>query len=127
MQVGDLIFDLEVPGSTRETIALFSTATEDPNPIHVDETFARECGFPTVIQQGPMTTAYMAHFLSTHLEAGRLAWIDVSFVAPVFPLEPLRLQARVSAVSDTGFTIELSAAKVDGTVTARGQAQARLS
>jgi acyl dehydratase len=123
MQTGDTLFDLEIPGSSLDRIAQFSHATEDPNPIHVDPDFAKACGFPQVIQQGPMTTAHFARLLAEHVGAQKLAWIDVSFVAPVFPLEALRMQARVSDVSGHLVQIELTATKADGTVTARGQAQ----
>jgi acyl dehydratase len=123
MQTGDTLFDLEIPGSSLDRIAQFSHATEDPNPIHVDPDFAKACGFPQVIQQGPMTTAHFARLLAEHVGAQKLAWIDVSFVAPVFPLEALRMQARVSDVSGHLVQIEITATKADGTVTARGQAQ----
>jgi acyl dehydratase len=127
MQVNELVFDVEVPGSSLETIAWFSQATEDPNPIHVDPEFALECGFPQVIQQGPMTTAHLARLLAQYFGAQSLKSIDVSFLAPVFPLEVLRLQARVSAVSQNELTIDLSAVKKDGTITAKGQAKAVIS
>src|SRR5262249_57879847 len=60
---GDVVLDQTLPGASRAAIALFSQATEDPNPIHVDEEFAKRCGFPQVIQQGPMTTAHFARLL----------------------------------------------------------------
>ncbi len=122
MQVGDTLFDVEVPGSSLERIAQFSLATEDPNPIHVDPEFAKACGFPQVIQQGPMTTAHLARLLAQHCGADRVRWLDVNFMAPVFPLEALRMQARVAEVTGEAGQVELTVTKVDGTVTARGQA-----
>lgn len=126
MQIDDTVFDVRVPGSSLETIAEFSQATEDPNPIHVDPEFARRCGFPQVIQQGPMTTAHFGRLLAERFGSGNLVWLDVSFVAPVFPLEALRLQARVASVEAQALQLELSATKEDGTVTARGQAQVKV-
>lgn len=123
MQVGDTLFDVEVPGSSLERIAQFSHATQDPNPIHVDPEFAKACGFPQVIQQGPMTTAHLARLLAQHGGAQQVRWLDVNFMAPVFPREPLRMQARVSGIEAGARQIELTVTKADGTVTARGQAQ----
>ncbi|MFW2357982.1 MaoC family dehydratase [Hydrogenophaga sp.] len=124
MKPGDVVFDVEVPGSSRNTIALFSQATEDPNPIHVDDAFAKRCGFPQVIQQGPMTTAQFARLLVGVFGSGRLRTLDVSFSAPVFPLESLQLLATVSDVpSPDALRIDLVARKADGTVTARGTAE----
>lgn len=123
---GDVVFDTEIAGSSRATIALFSEATEDPNPIHVDAAFAERCGFPQVIQQGPMTTAHFARLLARAFSASRLRVLDLAFSAPVFPLEALRLVATVAAVAavEAGrLRIDLQATKADGTVTARGHAE----
>lgn len=120
---GDVIFDVTQPGASREQLALFSAGTEDPNPIHVDEGFAKRCGFPTVLQQGPMTTAHFGLLLAEHFGA-RLKTLDVTFTAPVFPNEALRLVAKVESVGDET-VCALTAHKTDGTQTARGTATVR--
>ena len=117
--LGDLVLDWALPGASRAAIALFSEATEDPNPIHVDDGFARRCGFPQAIQQGPMTTAHFARLLAERFGPARLKLLDVTFTAPVFPEEELRLTARV-AKADGDVTLDLVAAKADGTTTAKG-------
>lgn len=126
MKKGDLLFQVRIPGSSRETIALFSQATQDPNPIHTDDAFALRCGFDQVIQQGPMTTAHFAHLLAEHGGADRLRSLDLSFSAPVFPQEDLDLRATVEQVQDGMALLALVAQKTDGTVTAKGQAQIAL-
>lgn len=127
---GALVLDVTTPGCTREQLALFSAATEDPNPIHVDDDFARRAGFPAVLQQGPMTTAYFAHYLAERF-GRRLVALDIGFTAPVLVGERLRLTATVTAAAATaeagagtkaGLTLALVAAKLDGTPTARGTA-----
>jgi len=120
-QVGDIVFQHRQPGASRNAIAQFSEATEDPNPIHVDLAFANACGFPQVIAQGPMTTAHFARLLAQRYGTARLRVLDLTFTAPVFPDEPLVLTATVAKVGD--LTLDLTAAKLDGTVTARGVAQ----
>jgi acyl dehydratase len=122
--IGDVLFRHEQPGATRAAIALFSEATEDPNPIHTDLAFARSCGFPQVIQQGPMTTAHFARLLAEKVGAQRLKVLDLTFTAPVFPDEPLTLIATVAKVEDD-ITVDLNAAKRDGTVTTKGFALLR--
>lgn len=118
---GDSILDHTQPGADRAQIALFSEGTEDPNPIHVDEEFAKAAGFPAVLQQGPMTTAHFARELERVLGRDRLKSLDIDFTAPVFPDEPLTLKAVVDRV-DTLVHCALAAEKADGTLTARGQA-----
>lgn len=121
LKPGDILFDHRQPGASRAAIALFSRATEDPNPIHVDEAFAKECGFPQVLQQGPMTTAHFARLLGAAVGAARLKVLDVSFTAPVFPDEVLLLKASVDKV-EGDIHLTLRAQKEDGTVTATGSA-----
>lgn len=119
LAAGDLVFARRVPGATRDAIAMFSEATEDPNPIHVDDAFAKACGFPQVIQQGPMTTAHFARLLVDSLGPQRLRVLDITFTAPVYPEEALDLSGKVAKIGDD-IMIDLVAAKSDGTVTARG-------
>lgn len=119
LKTGDLVFRHTVQGSSKSVIAMFSVATEDPNPIHTNEQFARDCGFPQVIQQGPMSTAHFARLLAQTVGAKRLKVLDVSFSAPVFPGEPLTLTATVGTVAQD-VSIDLRAEKEDGTVTAKG-------
>ena len=123
--IGDVLFRHEQPGATRAAIALFSEATEDPNPIHTDLAFAQSCGFPQVIQQGPMTTAHFARLLAEKVGAQRLKVLDLTFTAPVFPDEPLTLIATIANVQDDDITVDLNAATRDGTVTAKGFALLR--
>lgn len=117
----EVILDVTWPGASRDQIALFSEATEDPNPIHLDEDFARAAGFPTVLQQGPMTTAHFARLLGEAVGPERIRVLDVSFTAPVFPGEELRLVAVVTEVGER-VACALTAAKADGSETARGEA-----
>jgi acyl dehydratase len=117
---GDVIFDVTRPGATRRQLAEFSAGTEDPNPIHVDEGFAKRAGFPTVLQQGPMTTAHLATLLSERF-GPRLKSLDVTFTAPVFPGEALRLVATVERAGGD-IVCALAVSKPDGTLSARGTA-----
>jgi acyl dehydratase len=123
LKQGDVVFDVTRPGATREQLALFSAGTEDPNPIHVDEAFAKRAGFPTVLQQGPMTTAHLGALLAERF-GPRLASLDVTFTAPVFPGEALRLVGKVESAGPE-IVLALSVHKPDGTQSARGTATIR--
>jgi acyl dehydratase len=119
---GDVLFEKKLASPGRGRVALFSTATEDPNPIHVDEAFAAKAGFPNVLQQGPMTTAQFALLLSEIAGAPALKSLDVTFTAPVYPEDELILRAEVTDVGSTVRCV-LSASKPDGTQTAKGTAE----
>jgi acyl dehydratase len=124
MQPGDVLFEITLPASDRAQLAAFSEATQDPNPIHVDEAFAKAAGFPTVLQQGPMTTAQFARLLEAHAGGRRLGLLDLFFTAPVFPGDRLVLTAKVAEAGDV-IRCALSAHKIDGTQTAKGVAELR--
>jgi acyl dehydratase len=118
--IGEIVLDIATPGCTPEQLARFSAGTEDPNPIHVDPDFAKRAGFPAVLQQGPMTTAYFAHHLRARF-GDRLKSLDIAFTGPVFVGEKLRLTATVAETgAETKLT--LAAAKLDGTPIAKGVA-----
>jgi len=126
LKQGDLLFEKTIPPAGRERVALFSEATEDPNPIHVDDDFARRAGFPTVLQQGPMTTAHFAQLLARSVGAEAVTMLDVTFTAPVYPDDTLILRAEVAETGPVT-RFHLSAVKGDGTQTAKGFAEARLA
>lgn len=119
---GDVLFETTLPPAGRARVAQFSEATEDPNPIHVDDAFAARAGFRTVLQQGPMTTAQFARLLSDAAGVAALRMLDVTFTAPVYPEDSLILRAEVTATSPR-IACALSARKTDGTETARGVAE----
>ena len=119
---GDVLFEEEIAPSGRERVALFSEATEDPNPIHVDDAFAQRAGFKTVLQQGPMTTAQFARLLGNAVGDGAVKMLDITFTAPVYPDETLILRAEVIEAG-TVTRCALSAVKRDGTQTAKGIAE----
>lgn len=122
MKTGDVLFEVMLPPAGRARLAAFSEGTQDPNPIHVDEAFAKSAGFPTVLQQGPMTTAQFARLLEEHVGEGRTRVLDVFFTAPVFPEDALVLKAEVAEVGDV-VRCALVANKSDGTQTAKGTAE----
>jgi acyl dehydratase len=122
MQVGDILFEVKLPPTGRTRLAAFSHGTQDPNPIHVDDAFAKAAGFPTVLQQGPMTTAQFARLLEEHAGIGRTTVLDVFFTAPVFPDDALVLKCDVVAVDDV-IRCALTAHKPDGVQTAKGTAE----
>jgi acyl dehydratase len=122
MKPGDVLFEVTLPPAGRDRLAAFSEATQDPNPIHVNEAFARGAGFPTVLQQGPMTTAQFARLLDEHAGVGRIRVLDVFFTAPVFPEDTLVLRAEVTELGEV-IRCALTANKTDGVLTAKGTAE----
>ncbi len=122
MKTGDILFEETIAPSGRDRVALFSEATDDPNPIHVNDEFAHKAGFKTVLQQGPMTTAQFARLLGKAVGDDNVKLLDVTFTAPVYPDDTLILRAEVSE-SGPVTRCTLTAIKSDGTPTAKGIAE----
>ena len=59
MQAGDQIPELKVTPDAGQTTR-YKDASGDPNPIHVDEDFAKSVGLPGVILHGLYTMAQVA-------------------------------------------------------------------
>jgi acyl dehydratase len=86
---------------TREDIAAYAEASGDRNPLHLDDTFARSVGFPTVIAHGMFTMG--------HMTAAVVAWagdpaavleVSAQFRAPVLPGDTIVAGGRVRSVDD---------------------------
>jgi len=125
LKQGDILFEETIAPAGRARVALFSEATEDPNPIHVDDDFAHRAGFPTVLQQGPMTTAQFAQLLARAVGDDAVTLLDVTFTAPVYPEDTLILRAEIAEPGPLT-RCTLSAVKSDGTQTAKGFADVRM-
>ena len=122
MKAGDILIEETIAPSGRDRVALFSEATEDPNPIHVNDEFAHKAGFKTVLQQGPMTTAQFARLLGNAVGDDKVRLLDITFTAPVYPDDTLILRAEVSEPGPVT-RCTLTAIKSDGTPTAKGIAE----
>ncbi len=125
MKQGDILFEETIAPAGRERVALFSEATEDPNPIHVDNEFALRAGFRTVLQQGPMTTAHFAQLFARIVGDDAVTVLDVTFTAPVYPEDSLTLRAEVTEPGLLATRCSLTAVNDNGTQTAKGFAVVR--
>jgi acyl dehydratase len=66
----------------------YKEASGDPNPIHVDEGFAKMAGLPGIIVHGLCTMAFVARAVTEKLAGGdplKLKRLRVRFTRPVFP------------------------------------------
>ena len=59
VRVGDMLPSLSLPPLTRAALALYSEASGDHNPIHVDVDFARAAGMPDVLAHGMLPMAWL--------------------------------------------------------------------
>lgn len=53
------------PAFEKAQLRLFADAALDPNLIHLDDTFAKDAGFPSVIVHGMLSMSVMGNYLAT--------------------------------------------------------------
>lgn len=106
-------FDVEVlelsSGLTRTQMVMYVGAVGDFHPLHHDEQFAHDHGYPSVFAPGMLTMALAGRAVTTHLAAASLEHFEGRFHGQVWPGDAII--ARLSDRTDSSVRVEL----VDGT------------
>jgi len=74
----------------------YAGASGDFNPIHYNEAFARDAGFPTVFSQGMLQAGILASYVTDWLGAENVRRFQVQFREQVWPGDVLRCTAVVT-------------------------------
>ncbi|MFN0063988.1 MAG: MaoC family dehydratase [Myxococcaceae bacterium] len=96
VRVGDELPALAKSPIDRVQLARYAGATGDFNPVHVDETFARGLGMPSVYAPGMMVMGMLAQLLSDWAKGGQLRRYSVKFSRIVWPGDTVVCKGRVS-------------------------------
>jgi acyl dehydratase len=84
---------------TREDVKAYADAGGDQNPLHQDDAFARDAGFPGIIAHGMFTMGHMASAVTDW--SGPDAWvarIEAQFRAPVLIGESITAGGSVRSI-----------------------------
>ena len=92
-------------GLTRTQIVMYVGVAGDFHPLHHDEVFAVEHGYPSVFAPGMLIMALAGRALSSHLAVERWSSFEGTFHAQVWPGDSL--DARVVELSEVTATVEL--------------------
>jgi acyl dehydratase len=96
VKVGDELPPLVKPPVDRSQVARFAGATGDYGPLHVDEPFARNAGFPSVLVPGMLTMGFLAELASDWLRGARIRRFSARFVKIVWPGDVVTVRGRVA-------------------------------
>ncbi len=107
--VGDGGPTVEVEDLSREDFVRYAGASGDFNPVHYDEPFAREAGYPSVFAQGMFTAGVASRFVVDWVGVGVLTSFSTRFAAQVWPGDSLTVDGSVAAVdrSDDRTTVDI--------------------
>ncbi|MBU3688371.1 MAG: hypothetical protein B7C54_11585 [Acidimicrobiales bacterium mtb01] len=97
---------------TRTDIVRYAGASGDFNPIHHDEVYAQQVGFPMVFSIGMYQASLLATYATDWLGADAIRRYSVRFREKVWPGDVLTCSGVVTKVveSGRGFTVEVDLA-----------------
>ena len=112
---------------TQDTYDHFQLCSNDRNPLHTDEAFARDKGFPERVMYGNILNAFLSYFVGECLPTKDVVihTQKIEFKNPVFMNEPLDFEAKVSGVFNAVNAVEFKYRfiKSDSKVAAKGTIQ----
>jgi acyl dehydratase len=78
-----------------ELFQAYGEASLDGNPMHTDEEYAQDLGYPTVFAQGMLIMAFAAKYVTDLFGVGSIRRIWSKFAKQTWPGETLRFTATV--------------------------------
>lgn len=113
---------------TVEQLKEYAEASGDHNPIHLDEKFAKEAGFPSVIVHGMLSASYLADFVRHHFPESDylLVRFKARFRKVTFPGDRFTMEGEVKELlSDGRILVTLKAKNQQGELKIDGEAEVR--
>jgi 3-hydroxybutyryl-CoA dehydratase len=82
---------------TNTDIQTFSRITDDTNPVHIDESYAKKTRFGGTIAHGFLVAGLISAVLGTQLPGPGAIYISqqLRFLAPVYPGDTITAQVKV--------------------------------
>ena len=87
---------------TREELKAYAAASGDPNPMHTDDEFARNAGYPGVFAHGMLSMGWLGQFLVQAAGVGSIRRFRARFAKLTWPGEVITCRGRVTRVADEG-------------------------
>ena len=103
VKAGDALPALIKGPITKDDLKRYGPAAGDPNPIHLDDEFAKSAGYPGVFAHGMLSMGYLGEFLVK--AAGALAFLRkfrARFAKLTWPGDTVTCRGTVTAVHDEG-------------------------
>lgn len=110
---------------TDRDIELFAEVSTDRNPVHLDETYARNTMFKGRIAHGMLTAGLISAVIGEQLPGHGSIYLGQSlkFLAPVRPGDQVETQVKVTAIDQARRRVTLETqCMVGNTVVLKGEA-----
>jgi len=96
IRVGEELPALAKAPLDRVQLARYAGASGDYNPVHVDETYAKSVGMPSVYAPGMLVMGMLGQLVSDWARGGQLRRYSVRFNKVVFPGDTVVCKGRVT-------------------------------
>lgn len=111
---------------TQEVYDSFQVCSQDRNPLHTNDAFARSKGFSDRVMYGNILNAFVSFFIGECLEIKdvMIQSQSINFKKPVFMNDTLVFNAKVDGVYDSVNTVEFKFAfskRENGVTVANGK------
>ncbi|MFC2034543.1 MaoC family dehydratase [Chloroflexota bacterium] len=103
-RLSDLREGMKLPESrkmvTQENINLYAEASQDFNPIHIDEVFARKTPLGGTIAHGMLILAYISQMMTAAFDKNWLSrgHLNIRFKAPAQPGDTIIISGKIRRV-----------------------------
>ena len=86
----------------KDDLKRYAAASGDPNPMHTDDEFARNAGYPGVFAHGMLSMGYLGEFLVQAGGVGSVRRFRARFAKLTWPGDVVTCRGRVTAVHEEG-------------------------
>jgi acyl dehydratase len=109
VSVGDTTPPLVIEDVSRVDFAKYAGASGDFNPLHVDESYAKEAGNPSVFGHGMLTAGLAGRLITDWFGISGLNRFRVRFTDQVWPGDSLTVSGEVSNrdLGEEGVTVDV--------------------
>lgn len=125
MRVGERWEQVVVEDLSRTQIVMYAGASGDLHPLHHDEVFAQELGYPSIFAHGMLTMGLTGRLVE-EVAGERLARYAGRMTAQVWPGDTLTASLVVTAVANGMAELEVRTVDQHGRTVLTGAASVRL-
>ena len=112
---------------SEEMLTQFCSITKDVNPLHTDETFAKEKGYDSKVAYGMLTASFLSTLAGVYLPGERslIHSVDSKFTKPVYVGDTLTVSGQVTECNEifSAFTMKTVIVNQKGEKVLRGKMQ----
>ena len=102
IEEGTYIEPLTKEAITKEQLKEYGPAAGDPNPIHLDDEFAKMAGYPGVFAHGMLSMSFLGQFLVDRFGLENIKRFKVRFSKITWPGEIITCTGKVMIKKEEG-------------------------